>query len=66
VGIKDDGLFPIAVFAISIAQDDLTVLDRKDAVIGERDAVVVAAEIVKHGLWGTERLFGVNDPALLP
>jgi hypothetical protein len=38
-------------------------LDRKDAVIGQRDAVGVAAEIVKHGLWGTERLFWRKRPS---
>ena len=37
----------------------------EDAVIGERDAVGVAAEVIKHGLWRAERLFGIDDPALL-
>jgi len=65
VGIERDGLFSIPIFSISIAQDDLAVLDVEDAVVGERDAVGVAAEVVEDGLWGAERFFCVDDPALL-
>ena len=65
MGIKGDGLLFISIFAISITQGDLTVLDVEDAVIGQRHAVGVAAEVIKHGLWRTERLFGVDHPALL-
>ena len=57
--------FLIPIFSISITQGDLSVLDRKDAVIGQRHAVGVAAEVIEHGLWRTERLFGVDDPAFL-
>src|SRR5215831_20867928 len=53
------------IFAISITQGDLTVLDRKDAVVGQRHAVGIAAKVVEHGLWRAERLFGVDHPALL-
>ena len=65
VGIKEHRFFSIPIFSISVAQGDLAVFDVEDAVIGERHAVGVAAEIVEHGLWRTERLFGVDDPALL-
>ena len=66
LGLKSHRLFLIPVSAISIAQGDLAVLDVEDAVIGESDAVGVAAEVIEHGLWRTERLFGVDHPALLP
>ena len=56
----------ISIFAISITHGDLAVLDVEDAVIGQRHAVGVAAEVITHGLWRTERLFGVNHPVLFP
>ena len=58
MGIKGQGLLSISIFAISITQGDLAVLDVEDAVIG--------AEVIKHGLWGSEGLFGVNHPILFP
>ena len=66
VGIKGHGLFSIPIFSISITKGDLAVLDVEDAVVGESDAVGVAAEVIQHGLWRTERLFGVNHPVLFP
>src|SRR3989304_2366128 len=65
VSIKGQNLFSIPVFAISITQGDFSILDFNDAVVGERDAVGVAAEVIKHGLRGAERLFRVDDPVLL-
>ena len=65
LGIEGEGLLSIPIFSISIAQGDLVVVDLNNAVIGESDSVGVAAEVVKHGLWRTERLFGIDDPALL-
>ena len=64
LGVKGDGLFSIPIFSISITQGDFSVFDLEDAVIGERHAVGVAAEVIEHGLWRAERLFGVDDPAL--
>ena len=57
--------FLIPIFSISITQGDLAVLDVEDAVIGERHAVGVAAEVIEHGLRRTERLFRVDHPVLL-
>lgn len=65
VGLKRDGLFSIPIFSISIAQDNLAVLDVEDAVVGESHAVGVAAEVIEHGPGGGERLFRVNDPVFL-
>ena len=50
VGIKDDGLFSISIFSISVAQGDLAVVDSENAVIGESDTVGVAAEVIENGL----------------
>ena len=66
LGMKGHGLFSIAISSISITQGDLAVLDVEDAVIGKSHAVGVAAEVIKHGLWRTERLFRVNHPVLFP
>jgi hypothetical protein len=43
VGIKEDGLFSIAIFSIPVAQDNLAVVDSKDAVIGKSHTMGVAA-----------------------
>ena len=64
VGIEGDGLFSIPIFAISIAQGDLVVIDFENTVVGESHAMRVAAEVIEHGLWGAERLFRVDDPVL--
>ena len=65
VGVEDQGLFPIAVFAISVAQSDMVLIDGKDAIIGERHAVGVAAEIIENSLGRTEGFFRINDPVLV-
>jgi hypothetical protein len=49
MSLKDHRLFPIALFAISVAQQDFCVFDLQDTVIGESDTVRVAAEIVENG-----------------
>ncbi len=65
VGLKRQSLFSIPIFAISVTQGDFCVLDFNDAVIGQSDAVGVAAEVIEDGLRGAERLFRIDDPALL-
>ena len=66
VGIESHYFFSIPVSSIPVVKTDLAVLDVENAVVGERDAVGVAAEVIEHGLWRTERLFGVNHPVLFP
>jgi hypothetical protein len=61
-GIKGQGLLSISIFAISITQGDLAVLDVEDAVIGERDAVSGAAEVVEDMGGGAEGLFRIDVP----
>ena len=65
LSIEGQGLFSIAVFAISVAQNDLVLIDGEDPVIGERHAVSVTAEIVENGPRRTEGLFCIDDPILL-
>ena len=65
VGLKRQSLFSISIFSISVTQGDQAVLHVEDAVIGERDAVGVAAEVIEDGLRGAERLFRIDHPALL-
>lgn len=64
LGLKGEGLFSISIFAISIAQEDFSVFDFKDAVIGQSHAVGVATEVIQDSLWGAERLFGIDHPIL--
>ena len=64
VGVKGQSLFSIPVFAISITQGDQAVLHVEDTVVGQSDAVGVAAEIIKDRLWRTERLLRVDHPVL--
>jgi len=45
LSVQSHRLFSIPVFSISIAQGDFSVFDLENTVIGERDAVSVAAEV---------------------
>ena len=51
LGLQRHDLFAIPVFAISIAQSDFAVFDLENTVVGERNPVGVAAEVVENGLW---------------
>jgi hypothetical protein len=65
LGFKDHRLFPIAIFAISVAQQDFSVIDLQDAVIAQSDTVRVAAEVVENGAGRAEGFFRIDDPAFL-
>ena len=47
LGIERHQFTPILVFSITISEGDFTVVDRADAIIGERHAVSVATEIIE-------------------
>jgi|SRR5687768_2677957 len=64
LGIKDDGLFSIPIFSISITQGDQALLDVEDAIVGESDAMGVAAEVIENGVRRAEGLFRIDDPVL--
>jgi len=65
LGIQSHRFFSIPVSSISVAQGHFAVFDFKDTVVGQGHTMGVAAEVIKHGLWGTERLFCIDDPAFL-
>ena len=56
------GFQPVPVFSITVGESNLPIFDRKDPVVGQSDAVNVAAEVVEQVLGRAERLFGVDDP----
>ena len=64
-GIESHRFQPVFVSSVSVAKSDLAVFEGEDTVIGQSHAVGVAAEVVKHGLGRPERLFRIDDPALL-
>jgi hypothetical protein len=54
----------VAVRGVSPAKGDLVALEGDQAVIGDRHAVSVAAEITENVLGATEGRFAVNHPVL--
>ena len=52
----------IVVAVVAPVKCDLPVFDIYDAMIGNRDPVSVAAEVVHHLLRSSERRLGVDDP----
>jgi hypothetical protein len=59
------GLALVAVPAISKGKGDDSVFDVEDAIVGNGDAMRVAAEVVEDFLGPAERRLGVDDPWLL-
>ena len=64
-GIEGHRFQPVFVSSVPVAKSDLAVFEGEDTAIGQSHAVGVAAEVVKHGLGRPERLFRIDDPALL-
>ena len=55
----------IPVVAVAEGEGDAAVFDIEDAVVGNSDAVGIAAEVVEDFIRSAERRLGINDPALL-
>lgn len=53
---------PIVVGRVAPAEGDLAVGEGDQAMVGDGDAVSIAAEILQHILGSTERWFRVDDP----
>ncbi len=51
-----------AVPAITKGEGDVAIFDVEDTVIGNGDAMGIAAEIVENFFWSAERRLGVDDP----
>ena len=62
-GVEREGFFHTAVTVILPAEKDAAVLDLEQAMIGDGNAVGVAAEIVDDLGGAAEGLLGVDDPA---
>ena len=52
------------MLAVSIGEGHLTVGDRRDPMVRDRDAVRVASEVVEDGRGSTERRLRIHDPGL--
>jgi hypothetical protein len=64
VGGKRRGASYVTVGAVAIGEADGAVLEIEDALVADRGAVRVAAEIVQDLLGTGEGLLGVDDPGL--
>jgi hypothetical protein len=62
LGIERHQFTPILVFSITISEGDFTVVDRADAIIGERHAVSVATEIIEDMGGRAKGFFGIDHP----
>src|SRR4030042_3047220 len=64
LGGKEIRLEPVAVAAVAIAVTDLTVLASEDAVVADRHAMRVAAEVVQQLARPGKRGLRVDHPGL--
>ena len=56
------GFLLIVVAIVLPIEFHSAVFDIDDSIVGDGDAVRVAADVVHHLLWSGERWFGVDDP----
>jgi len=54
------------VTVVSPGKRDMAVLEGEQAVVADRDAVGIAAEIFQHVSRSPERGFGIHDPLFVP
>ena len=64
LGRKGHGFELVAVAAIPVSECDRSIFDFEDAVVGNGDAMCIAAEVVEDFLRPAERSLGVDDPVL--
>ena len=64
MGLQAHGLHLIALAPIAIRKADAAVTDLPEAMIGNRDAVGIAAEIVENLGWSRAWLLGIHHPRL--
>jgi len=62
VGAECHRLLLVAVTIVLPAETHLAILDVEDAIVGYRDAVCVAADIVQNLLRSGEGALGIDDP----
>src|SRR5579859_1714255 len=66
VGRERHRLLAIVVPVILPAEADLAVIQRHKAVVGDGDAMRIAADIVENLSWPGERPLGIDHPLSLP
>ena len=66
VGIESHGSDAIVFFAVSPLECDLAVLKCHQAVVGDGNAVGIAAEVIEDLGGSAKGRFGIDDPFLLP
>jgi hypothetical protein len=64
MGLQAHGLHLIALAPIAIREADAAVTDIPEAMIGNRDAVGIAAQIIEDLGWPRARLLGIHHPRL--
>ena len=57
---------PALVLSLLVAEADVTILDREQPAIGQRDPVNIPAQVVQHPLRALQGRFAVDDPPLGP
>ena len=64
-GIESHGALLVAMGRVSPAEGDMFAVEAEQAVVGNSDAVCVAAEITQHVCGSAERRLGIDDPLLM-
>jgi hypothetical protein len=55
---------PVFVFAIAVRESDPALMQGKDTIVGDGDAVSVAAEVIENCVRDRERPLGIDNPLL--
>ena len=55
----------IPIFSIPVEESNLAVLDREDGMVGKRDSMSIASQVVENFVGRGEWFFSVDDPFLL-
>ncbi len=63
-GVESESFFGGAVAVILPAERDAAVIDFQQAVVGDRDAVGVATEVLDDLCGAAEGALGIDNPAL--
>ena len=64
LGLQRHGLHLIALAPMAIREAHTAIANLQEAMIGNRDAVDIASQVLKHLGWPGARLLGVHHPRL--
>src|SRR6266404_3802786 len=65
VGLEGHGLSGAVVAVVLPAESDFPVLDLQETIVRDRDAMSIAADVVKDLFWSGKGCFGVDHPFLV-